>query len=118
MKKTLLTAAIAVAAGLAGCATGPYDAYGYGPTYDPNYYNGYAPEYYGPSVGFGYYYYDGDGHRHWRDRGDGNDRRWDRDNGARREWRERQDNPAFRDRGGFGGGGGYNGGFNQDAHGG
>ena len=73
MKKTLLAAAIAVAAGLAGCATGPYDAYGYGPTYDPNYYGYYngSPYYEGPSIGLGYYYYDGDGHRHWRAHDDG-----------------------------------------------
>src|SRR5437868_7269651 len=73
MRKTFLIGALAVA-GLAGCATGPYDnyGYGYGPTYDPYYYNyGYgAPGYFGPEIGFGYYYFDGDGNRHFRDRGD------------------------------------------------
>ena len=77
MRKILLIGAIA-AAGLAGCATGPYDSYGYGPGYyDPYYNDGYgAPAFYGPSVGFGYYYFDNEGRRHWRneDRSDG--RRW------------------------------------------
>ncbi len=88
MRKTLLIGAIAVA-GLAGCASGPYndgygygpgyDTYGYGPGYGPYYYDGWgAPSYWGPSVGLGYYYFDNDGHRHWRDGDRGNDggRHW------------------------------------------
>ena len=132
MRKTLLIGALAVA-GLAGCASGPYDSYGYGPGYDPYYYGGYAPDYYsGPSVGFGYYYFDGgDGNRHfrgdhhWRD----NDGRWqgrgDNDRGDRGGWRGdtsvggnvgsfhgEMGNEAGSGRGG-GGGGGHGGGGQQ-----
>lgn len=69
-----LTAAL-VGGVLAGCATGPYygdPAYGYNYGYGPAYYD---PLYVGPSVGFGYTYYDSDGRRHWRD-------------DHRREWRD------------------------------
>ncbi|HZQ62421.1 MAG TPA: hypothetical protein VFC24_13785 [Casimicrobiaceae bacterium] len=93
MRKTLLIGAIAVA-GLAGCATEPYDTYGYGPGYyDP--YSYYGAPYYGPSVGLGYYYFDNDGHRHWRDR--------DRSDG--RHWQGRGDGNVDR-------GGGFRGGEN------
>jgi len=80
MRKTLLIGALA-AAGLAGCATGPYDSYGagygYGPGYDPYYYNNAPGYYYGPDVGVGYYYYDNSGQRHWHDGDRGhNDGHW------------------------------------------
>ena len=81
-RKTLFAAA-AAALLLGGCATGPYyggygygyDYYGYGPAY-------YDPVYVGPSVGFGYSYYDHDGRRHWRG---------DRDHDGRRDWHGRGD---------------------------
>lgn len=91
MAKTIRAALVAVAGAalLAGCATGPYyqdgygngyydNGYGYGPSYyepayGPMYYE---PGYVAPSVGFGVTYIDrGDDRRHWRER-DG-----------RREWR-------------------------------
>ena len=81
MKKTLALGAVALA--LAGCA-GTYYQDGYGSAYEPYYYdNGYgAPSYYGPGVGLGYYYYDNNGHRQWRD-GDRHDsgRQWNNDRG-------------------------------------
>ena len=88
-------AAVAGAALLAGCATGPYyQDYGYG--YGPGYaypYEDYGPAYYGPgyvapSVGFGVTYVDrDDNRRHWR--GDG-----------RGEWRGDRDGDGRRDRDG------------------
>ena len=85
-RKTLLAAA---AAGLllGGCATGPYyggygyDYYGYGPGY-------YDPVYVGPSVGFGYSYYEHEGRRYWNHDGR-RDGRGDHD--GRRDWRGRGD---------------------------
>src|SRR5690349_11004514 len=85
-RKTLFAAA-AAAALLGGCATGPYygggygyDSYGYG--YGPAYYD---PVYVGPTVGFGYSYYDNGGRRYWREDRDGDGRRdWNRD--GRRDW--------------------------------
>lgn len=97
-------AAIAGAALLAGCATGPYYQDGYN-GYDNGYYNngyysngyynngygyGYGPAYYepayiAPSVGFGITYVDrDDGHRHYHGDRDGR-REWRND--ERREWR-------------------------------
>lgn len=109
-RKTLL-AALAGAALLSGCATGPYyDEYGYGYGYDaygPNYY-GY-PGYAGPSIGLGFTYSDRDYRRERR----GDRREWrgehrDRDGDGRRDWRgdrqhDREESPI-----GHGGPGGSN----------
>ena len=92
-RKTFLAATLAGAALLSGCAT-YYDPYGYGYGYDNRYYGGstyYDPYYAGPTIGFGYTYYERDGRRYYRDR-DG--REWDRDRDARRTdgqrpWRDR-----------------------------
>lgn len=90
-KRTRLTLlALAGAALLGGCATGPYygEYHGYGPAYG---YPAYGPAYYdypyvGPSVGIGIgaTYIDRD-HRHYS-----------RDH--RREWRGRHDHDGRRDR--------------------
>ena len=107
MAKTIKAAlaALAGAALLAGCATGPYyddygynNGYGYGNSY--GYYDGYGynngygygygptyyePGYIAPSVGFGVTYIDrDDNHRHYRGDRDGR-REWR--NEDRREWR-------------------------------
>ena len=92
ISRKAILAALAGAALLAGCATGPYyDDYGYGynygPSYGPYYYG--SDYYYGPSIGLGLTYSDRDyrrgGHRHrdWRRDGRHRDGR-DRDG-----WRDR-----------------------------
>jgi hypothetical protein len=83
MKRMLALGAAALALG--GCAGyyDPYGGYGYNygaypdavyaaPAYDTYYYG--QPWYAGPSGSVGFYYYDNDGNRHWRERG--NDGRW------------------------------------------
>ncbi len=94
IQRKAIFAALASAALLAGCATGPYyDDYAYGSGYNygyggPAYYGPsyYGPSYYGPayvapSVGLGLSYHDYDNRR---------DRRWHRDN------RDDRDNRADR----------------------
>jgi hypothetical protein len=86
--KISIRAALAVAAGavlLSGCVAYPYDDYGYGYGYDrygPTYYD--YPAYAGPTVGFGFSYYDRDDRRRWRGH---RDRDWRRDRDHRHEWR-------------------------------
>jgi hypothetical protein len=94
-RKTVLVA-LAGAALLAGCATGPYYddyGYGYGSPYgygygDPYYGSGY---YYGPSVGLGLGLTYSD--RDYRRRGDHRHRDW------RRDGRDRDGRDGWRDRG-------------------
>jgi hypothetical protein len=82
-RKLILVAAIGGAALLAGCATAPYDNYGYGYDrgYDPSYYGYDDPGYVAPSVGLGFTYSDRpdrparDNDGRWRDRGDRRDSR-------------------------------------------
>ena len=108
MKRILIAAAALV---VAGCATYPepygYDAYGtpvYGgpayavPTYD-TYYSG-QPYYLGPSGVLGFFYFDGNGQRYWRERAydgrwndhrvDGNRGHWPGTDQGRGNWVERR----------------------------
>ena len=92
-RKALVTA-LAGAALLAGCATGPYyDDYGYGYGYGSGYGYGYgdpyyAPGYYyGPSVGLGLGFTYSD--RDYRRRGDHRHRDGRRDRDGRDGWRDR-----------------------------
>lgn len=84
----LMKTAIGLGAGallLAGCATGPYYGYDYGPNAGPyDAYPGYGYDYPAyvapPVVGLGFSYSDGGDGREWR----GDRREW---HGDRREWR-------------------------------
>lgn len=108
MKKSFALGAFALVLG--GCAAGPYygGGYGYGNGpgyygYGPGYYGYGAPAYEGPSVSLGYYYFDNDGRRQWRDGRDGRDARdaregdqrwrgrdWNNDRGDRRDGNDRR----------------------------
>lgn len=98
MKISFALGAFALALG--GCAAGPYydGGYGYGngPYYD-GYYGYGAPAYERPSLSLGYYYFDNDGRRHWRDGRDAREgdhrwrgRDWNNDRGDRRDWNDRR----------------------------
>lgn len=102
MKKSFALGAFALVLG--GCAAGPYygGGYGYGNGpgyygYGPGYYGYGAPAYEGPSVSLGYYYFDNDGRRQWRDGRDAREgdqrwrgRDWNNDRGDRRDGNDRR----------------------------
>ena len=64
MKHLRTTIVIGLVALLGGCVVAPPADYGYYAA-PPAYYTP-APYYYAPSVRFGFGYYGGYGHRHWR----------------------------------------------------